>query len=305
MCGAGRRAVLAAATLMAAACSGGEPAEKAPVDTDTVAPPPADAVEGASWSRDGRRLAVTWLRGKRSRVYGLFGPVKDTILPAPSRGLPITARQGSDATWSADGFWVAFATTRTGNSEIYRVRPDGTGPENLTRNPSQDVEPAYSPDGAHIAFASDRDGGAFRIYVMRADGSDPRAVAADVPGRGQRRPAWSPDGRVLAFAVQGVGVVIWVDTLSTGRVGKLGPGDQPAWSSDGRSVFFVAGDSIMERRADGGPPHLVVAGGWAPAPSPGARWLAFVRGTDKASALYLLDLRTKTEVRITSSPGAR
>jgi TolB protein len=296
----GNRTAWIAALLAVMACSPGEPARSPGRDT-TAAPPPADAVLSASWSRDGTRLAVSWLRGRRAQVYGVFAPAADSILPTPSRGRPITVGQGSDATWSSDGLWVAFATTRTGNSEIYRVRPDGTGPENLTRRPANDAEPAYSPDGRSIAFTSDRDGKGPRVYVMRADGTDPRPLEEDLPGTDQHDPVWSPDGHVLAFtAREGADTVIWVDTLSGGGRGRLGAGHEPAWSADGTHVFFTRGDSVFVRPSAGGPATLVVADARAPAPSPRGRWLAFVRGTPSASVLYLLDLRTKAEVRITS-----
>lgn len=290
----------AAAVLAMVACSAGEPAKDAAGDTTSAPPPPADAVLSASWSHDGSRLAVSWLRGRRARIYGLFGPVKDTILPTPSRGLPITTGQGSDATWSPDGLWVAFATTRTGNSEVYRARPDGTGPENLTRNPSNDAEPAYAPGGRVVAFTSDRDGRGPRLYVMNADGSSPHAVAGDLPDGEQHDPQWSPDGRVIAYTVRrGADVSVWVDTLGGGG-GRVGPGDEPAWSNDGTRLFFTRHDSIFARGTEGGPASLVVADARAPAPSPRGRWMAFVRGTPTHAALYLLDLRTKVETRITS-----
>ncbi len=286
--------------LMVAACSGGEPARNAAADTTATPPPPADAVLGASWSHDGARLAVTWKRGRRSRIYGLFGPVADTILPTPSRGLPVTTGEGSNPSWAPTGIWVAFATTRGGNTEVYRVRPDGTGPENLTRNPANDDEPAYSPDGRRIAFTSDRDGHGPRLYVMNADGSESRAVGGQLPDAPQHGPSWSPDGRVLACTVvQGPDTTVWVDTLG-GGAGEMGRGEEPAWSSDGRSLFFARHDSVFARPVAGGEAVFVVADGRAPSPSPGGRWLAFVRGTATQAALYLLDLRSKVETRITS-----
>lgn len=293
-------------TLAVVACSGGEPPREAAADTTSTPPPPADAVLGASWSHDGSRLAVTWKRGRRARIFGLFGPAKDTILPTPSRGLPVTSAEGSDASWAPDGLWMAFATTRGGNSEIYRARPDGTGPENLTRNPADDGEPAYAPNGRRIAFTSDRDGHGTRLYLMNADGTDPHAVdPAGVPSDAdQLHPAWSPDGRVLAFtARRGAVVSIWVDTLSGGGSGKVASGDAPAWSADGAYLFFSRNDSIFRtslRGPRGGDATLVVADGRAPSPSPRGHWLAFVRGTADQAALYLLDLGTKAVTRITS-----
>ena len=46
------------------------------------------------------------------------------------------------------------------------MNADGTGQQNLTRNPARDVAPAWSPDGRRIAFVRN-----FEVYVMNADGT--------------------------------------------------------------------------------------------------------------------------------------
>jgi dipeptidyl aminopeptidase/acylaminoacyl peptidase len=66
--------------------------------------------------------------------------------------------------------WIAFRADRTGDSEIFVIRPDGSQPTNLTHNAGDDSAPAWSRDGTRVAFVSDRDGNA-EIYVMNADGS--------------------------------------------------------------------------------------------------------------------------------------
>jgi hypothetical protein len=68
---------------------------------------------------------------------------------------------------------IAFVTLRDQfDQEIYSMDPDGSAPTRLTNSRGADVEPAWSPDGAKIAFHSERDGNA-EIYVMNADGSNP------------------------------------------------------------------------------------------------------------------------------------
>jgi dipeptidyl aminopeptidase/acylaminoacyl peptidase len=84
-----------------------------------------------------------------------------------------------------------------GNYEVYVMNADGSGQQNLTRSPGVDVNPAFSPDGSKIAFASYRDGN-YEIYVMNADGSDQRRLTG-VPGF-DLYPAFSPDGSKIAFA---------------------------------------------------------------------------------------------------------
>ena len=65
---------------------------------------------------------------------------------------------------------IAFGTNRDGNDEIYVMNANGSGQTNLTNNPTEDLQPAWSHDGKQIAFSSDRNGN-HEIYVMNADGS--------------------------------------------------------------------------------------------------------------------------------------
>ena len=66
----------------------------------------------------------------------------------------------------------------------------GTGQTNLTNNPAEDGMPDWSPDGAKIAFFSDRDGDT-GIYVMNADGSGQANLTNDASD--EWMPAWSPE----------------------------------------------------------------------------------------------------------------
>jgi len=89
---------------------------------------------------------------------------------------------------------IVFRTNRDGNAEIYTMNADGTGRVNLTRNPAEDVDPRWSPDGTRIAFASDRTH-IFQIYTMNADGTDVRQLTTLIGHN--RRPSWTADGRIL------------------------------------------------------------------------------------------------------------
>lgn len=261
------------------------------------APDARERVAEAVWSADGKRLAATWTQGDRARLMGLFGPAEGAP-PAEATGLPLAQGDAGWASWSPDGLWVAYAAGRVGSREVHRARPDGTGAENLTANPADDFDPAYAPHGSTLVFVSTRDGGTAKLYTMGAGGGEARLLA-DLGGPA-RRPMWSPDGRRLAVQVTEAGqAVIYLVAADGSGWGRLGTGTMPAWYSDGERVAYAEHDSVFWRPADGGLRQLVVAGGSAPRPSPAGRWLAFVRSEGTSSSLYLLDVLTGTETRIT------
>ena len=65
---------------------------------------------------------------------------------------------------------IAFQSDSGGSYEIYTMNADGTKIDNLTTNPAEDEDPAFSPNGKTIAFTSDRDGDN-DIYTMEANGT--------------------------------------------------------------------------------------------------------------------------------------
>jgi len=259
-----------------------------------------DAVRAVTWSPDGRNLLVSWYRQDRHRLYVVFGPAGPGVPPAASRGIPMMEDEALRGSWAPNRLWVAFQTSRDGNDEIYRARPDGTAPENLTADPAADGAPAYSPDSRHIAFSSDRGGGSPAVWIMESDGRDPHPLGAEVPGGAQRWPAWSPDGRRLAFAVDVASTDrVYVAAVDGSSAVDLAAGSRPAWAPGGRRLYYDRSDSVFVRAADGSGGEDFVVAGWAAAPSPDGSWVAFARGDRQSASLYLLDLEARVETRIT------
>lgn len=116
----------------------------------------------------------------------------------------------SEPSLSRDGQWVVY-TVSTANlerdqpqSDLWRVRFDGTGRSQLTHTPdSSESRPQWVGDGKHIAFLSDRktegqtdDEAHSQVWVMPADGGEARRIT-DLPD-GVDDFAVSPDGTQLA-----------------------------------------------------------------------------------------------------------
>src|SRR4051794_20228720 len=70
---------------------------------------------------------------------------------------------------------IAYASYRTGNTQIYTIDVTGKNETRLTNNTAKDTDPVWSPDGKQIAFVSDRDSN-WGIYIMNADGSDQHLI---------------------------------------------------------------------------------------------------------------------------------
>ncbi len=162
--------------------------------------------------------------------------------------------------FSADGEWVVFTAEPEGQADVYRIRPDGTGLEQLTDDPAFDDQGALSPDGRTLAFVSTRARGTADIWLL--DLVSKTASNLTDHASGNFRPRWSPDGAWIAFTsdrdaepgdqpgmwehLQSTGVYV-VRPDGTGLRRVTAPGGvagSPAWSADGRRLLFYETDPV-------------------------------------------------------------
>jgi Tol biopolymer transport system component len=140
---------------------------------------------------------------------------------------------------SPDGQWLAFDSDRSGNMDIYKMKVDGTGLQQLTNNPADDFRPSWSPDGSEIAFHSWRSGSR-DSYVIAADGSGERVIASG-PAH-EFGGTWSPDGTQIAFESDRTGQIeIYVVSAKGGEPRRLttGGGSLPRWSPDSKFIAYT------------------------------------------------------------------
>ena len=127
-------------------------------------------------------------------VVNADGSDQSRLTDYPQTTLPY---QGSfNPTFSPQGK-VVVQSSRLYNSEILLMDAGGSDISSLTLNKTGDVDPAFSPDGSQITFATEPTVGNFDVYTMGPDGSDKTPLAKD-PAR-DRYPAYSPDGSTIAF----------------------------------------------------------------------------------------------------------
>jgi TolB protein len=207
----------------------------------------------AAWSPDGRRIAFSSSRDGDFEIY-----VMNTHGTGLTKLTDNDLIADEDPSWSPDGTKLAFVDygrNAVGNNvtqaEIYTMNADGTDPTNLTGNPTEDVEPAWSPDGGKIAFKSFRNG-SLSIYVMNPDGTDQTNLSH---GEFDHGPSWSPDGRKVAFARPAGGRLdnpfdIFMIDVGTGLLTNLTSNTvkdaEPAWSPDGTTLAFTSGTFSRE-----------------------------------------------------------
>jgi Tol biopolymer transport system component len=120
-----------------------------------------------------------------------------------------------------------------------------------------DSEPAWSPDGARIAFVSDREDNS-EIYVVNTDGSGQTNLTRNTAY--DNNPVWSPDGARIAFASHrdGNDEIYMMNADASGQTNltrNTAHDNNPAWSPDGARIAFYSyrdgNDEIYVMNADG------------------------------------------------------
>jgi TolB protein len=209
-------------------------------------------VRSPNWSWDGNKIAYTAFVKLGNTNF--TNPALILYDLTTNRPQIISNRIGnnSGASFSTDNQAVFMTSSFEGNNDIYKVSTiSGAIMGRLTKGPlaAMNIEPAVSPNGQKIAFASDR-GGITALYLMNVDGTNVKLLTAF--REFANSPSWSPDGSKIAFAAQDTGnfdiFVIDSDGGVVKRItqgiktnkGKLAQNEYPTFSPDGRFVMYTS-----------------------------------------------------------------
>jgi Tol biopolymer transport system component len=140
---------------------------------------------------------------------------------------------------SRDGDQVVFSSNRSGNIDLWSLSRRTGALRRLTDDPSQDWDPAFTPDG-RILWSSNR-AGHFEVWLAEADGAGARQLTRD--GVDAENPVPTPDGRSVLYASGNPSArgIFRMDLDGT-RAARVLAGNLtlPEVSPDGRFVAFVA-----------------------------------------------------------------
>ncbi len=244
-------------------------------------------ITGIAWSEDARSIVFSSERGATAGAGSLWR-VRADGSSAPPR-IDQVPGIGPRATWPAiarRGRRLAYQEMFQ-DTNLWRVPSGGGKPERVGASTREEVLPDYSPDGARIAFTSNRSGH-WEIWTGNADGSDVRQVTS-FGGTPSAYPRWSPDGRLIAFDhVREGNCDIYTITPEGNSLHRLTSApsrdETPAWSRDGHWLYFGSnrtGEFEIWKMPANDPAQatqLTYGGGRWPYESPDGQYLYFRKG---------------------------
>jgi Tol biopolymer transport system component len=234
------------------------------------------------------------------------------LLPLVCIVLALGSISTAGATTPGPNGRIVFSSNRivSWNSDLYSANSDGSAERRLTWTPAVEQSPAWSPDGARVAYERANNGSRFGIWIMNADGTGQTQISptVDADSVDYTGPSWSPDGARIAFASTRAGTWnIWSmnpDGSGLHRVTDVFSTD-PSWSPDEQQLAYVGTGGIGIVNADGSNPHTVTSpGSFASGPSwsPDGQQLVFARNDDRGypGELYLVNVDGSGEHQLTT-----
>jgi Tol biopolymer transport system component len=235
--------------------------------------------------------------------------------------------------WSPNGRRLAVEHS----GDVWTMSPTGASLVRVTTNPADDFEPTWSPDGASLAFVSNRTGvrNIFVIHAAKPFGS-PRQVTRYAPNSTgdvtdfATSPRWSPDGQAIMFRhwhssgeepvaalarVPAIGGAVTAIPTGSGHV--LGSDFAPSGSQIAFSTFQdpfhnLAPTRLAVANDDGSSPRVLLADNGDPAThearkvfgdvawAPSGAYLVFTKGGTQ-SGLWRIRVADRQERQLSAT----
>jgi len=209
---------------------------------------------------DGKRIVWTSTRDHLDMPQGNWSEITDyprgaELYVSDLQGgkiVRLTTNQVYDAevSVSPDGKWIVFGRQQAGDDDLWRIRPDGTGEQQVTHTTDwQEGAPFYLPDSETVLFRArlkadqKKSPPPITVFTIRHDGSDLRRRTFD--GDMNWAPYPAPDGRHYVFVrvVEGRNWEVFLGDLAGGEPVRLtwheGFDGLPALSPDGSKMVFA------------------------------------------------------------------
>jgi TolB protein len=208
---------------------------------------------------------------------------------------------------------LAYTVSSGTKREIYTINANGSDMRQLTNNDAVDDMPAWSADGAVLAFTSDRrEKDHFEIYTINADGSGVKRLTDSQWD--DNSPNFSPDGSKIVFASNRSGnfQIFVMNSDGSGQTPLTGDSytsGQPEWSPDGTKIAYSSNQDsafsldIYVMGSDGSNKKRITSADdhdFAPAWSPDGRQIAFTSLRDGARRIYVMDADGSGQEKLTT-----
>jgi Tol biopolymer transport system component len=218
---------------------------------------------------------------------------------------------------SPDGKYLAFASDRTGEFNIYLFTFGQSGVTQLTQSEKDDRHPHWSPDSAKVVFSSRRTGNG-DIYVTELAGRSGYLQLTDREDYDEY-PSYQPRGGALLFAtapkkflrvMPDWDIALAAEGRSANSARTLGEGMQPRFSPDGGKIVFVSkrtkNRDVWVMDADGGLQTQLTTDekdDQHPCFSPDGRQIVFASERTGESRIWVMDADGGNKRQLTTGPG--
>jgi Tol biopolymer transport system component len=211
---------------------------------------------GISWSPDGKKIALAVKAGEHDAI------IMVKVESGEKEKIELDLDGIFSIDWSKDGSLLTFVGVKTPQSDIYVYNIVTKELKNLTNDIFSDMDPAFSPDGKTIYFASDRgdilspsmvqanfkiwnyDFGQSDLYSIDITTRIIRRITTQ-PNGSKTSPVPSPDGKKILYIADINGINnLYVQTLDSGKfypiTNSMSGLYQPSLSRDGSKLVFAS-----------------------------------------------------------------